>query len=251
VYVQPYTKKDGTRVEGHYRTSPNSTNTDNFSTKPNTNPYTGKPGSIEPDNKTNDNSYSYPNSGNSQYGSYSTPTYGKLSFYTNYGAGGAVDLYIDGGYVGTLTNYFPNGTPNCTDNNIFYTNLRPGTYSYKAVDKTGFYWAGSIAIGSNDCKTVPLFDLKENRFNLGTTNAKKRRVRIINYVLPFVSTVVFPPLGLGVSSLMAVSPRINTRTGDPNYDKGFRKAARKKKAIRIGISFGAGFATWFAISKII
>jgi len=61
-YVNGYTRQDGTQVQGHYRTNPNATNTDNYSTKPNTNPWTGKPGTIEPDN------YSYPST-------YSTPTY--------------------------------------------------------------------------------------------------------------------------------------------------------------------------------
>jgi antitoxin component YwqK of YwqJK toxin-antitoxin module len=59
VYVEPYTRKDGTFVEGHYRTAPNSTNVDNFSTKGNVNPYTGAPGYIPPDNgylKASDNS---------------------------------------------------------------------------------------------------------------------------------------------------------------------------------------------------
>ena len=50
VYVEPYTRSDGTTVQGHMRTAPNSTNTDNFSTIPNVNPYTGKPGYIIPDN---------------------------------------------------------------------------------------------------------------------------------------------------------------------------------------------------------
>lgn len=61
-YVNGYTRSDGTKVQGYYRTNPNATNTDNYSTKPNTNPWTGKPGTIEPDN------YSYPST-------YSTPTY--------------------------------------------------------------------------------------------------------------------------------------------------------------------------------
>ena len=47
-YVQGYTKKDGTYVQGHYRSSPNSTSTDNWSTKGNTNPYTGKAGTKSP-----------------------------------------------------------------------------------------------------------------------------------------------------------------------------------------------------------
>lgn len=49
-YVKGYTRSDGTRVKGHYRTNRNSTNRDNYSTKPNVNPYTGKKGYINPDN---------------------------------------------------------------------------------------------------------------------------------------------------------------------------------------------------------
>ena len=42
VYVRGYIRKDGTVVPGHYRSAPNGTNRDNFSTRGNTNPYTGK-----------------------------------------------------------------------------------------------------------------------------------------------------------------------------------------------------------------
>jgi len=48
VNVRPYTKKDGTYVEPHHRSSPDSSKTNNWSTKGNTNPYTGKPGTKEP-----------------------------------------------------------------------------------------------------------------------------------------------------------------------------------------------------------
>jgi len=43
-YVQSYLKKDGTFVEGHYRSASNGDFYDNYSTKPNINPYTGKEG---------------------------------------------------------------------------------------------------------------------------------------------------------------------------------------------------------------
>ncbi len=43
-YVNPYTKKDGSTIQGYYRTSPNKTNTDNYSTQGNSNPYTGQSG---------------------------------------------------------------------------------------------------------------------------------------------------------------------------------------------------------------
>jgi len=46
--VRGYTKKDGTYVAPHRRTNPNSGKTDNWSTKGNVNPYTGKRGTKEP-----------------------------------------------------------------------------------------------------------------------------------------------------------------------------------------------------------
>lgn len=46
--VKGYTKKSGTYVAPHQRTSPNKTKTDNYSTKGNVNPYTGKAGTKDP-----------------------------------------------------------------------------------------------------------------------------------------------------------------------------------------------------------
>ena len=42
--VKGHTKKDGTFVAPHQRSNPNGSKTDNWSTKGNTNPYTGRPG---------------------------------------------------------------------------------------------------------------------------------------------------------------------------------------------------------------
>lgn len=50
VPVKSYERRDGTTVPSHFRTTPNYTNQDNFSTKGNTNPYNGKKGTINPDN---------------------------------------------------------------------------------------------------------------------------------------------------------------------------------------------------------
>lgn len=47
--VKGYYKKDGTYVQPHQRSDPNSSKTDNWSTKGNTNPYTGKEGTKDPD----------------------------------------------------------------------------------------------------------------------------------------------------------------------------------------------------------
>jgi len=58
VYVKEYVRKDGTKVRAHHRSAPNSTKNDNFSTRGNTNPYTGKKGWIEPDNAINNHNSS-------------------------------------------------------------------------------------------------------------------------------------------------------------------------------------------------
>lgn len=65
-WVSGYTKSNGTYVSGHYRTESNYTNRDNFSTKGNVNPYTGKPGYIAPDNN--------------YYSTYTTPTFNSYNY---------------------------------------------------------------------------------------------------------------------------------------------------------------------------
>ncbi len=47
--VKGYTKKDGTYVAPHHRTEQNRTQRDNYSSKPNVNPYNGRKGAKEPD----------------------------------------------------------------------------------------------------------------------------------------------------------------------------------------------------------
>lgn len=42
--IKGYVKSNGTYVESHYRTNANKKVSDNWSTKPNVNPYTGKVG---------------------------------------------------------------------------------------------------------------------------------------------------------------------------------------------------------------
>lgn len=43
-YVKGHTRSDGTYVAPYHRSSPNSVQSDNYSTKGNTNPYTGQAG---------------------------------------------------------------------------------------------------------------------------------------------------------------------------------------------------------------
>jgi hypothetical protein len=44
-YVNGYVKRDGTYVQGHYKSTPDSSYNNNYSTQGNYNPYTGKEGS--------------------------------------------------------------------------------------------------------------------------------------------------------------------------------------------------------------
>ncbi|TSC90015.1 MAG: hypothetical protein G01um10145_446 [Microgenomates group bacterium Gr01-1014_5] len=46
--VGGYTKKSGTYVAPHYKSSPNKSKFDNFSAKGNINPFTGKKGTVNP-----------------------------------------------------------------------------------------------------------------------------------------------------------------------------------------------------------
>ena len=48
VYVRGYTRSDGTYVAPHYRSNPNSSRSDNWSTRGNVNPYTGERGTKDP-----------------------------------------------------------------------------------------------------------------------------------------------------------------------------------------------------------
>lgn len=46
--VDTYVKRDGTVVQSHARTAPDSSRYNNWSSKPNVNPYTGRTGTVDP-----------------------------------------------------------------------------------------------------------------------------------------------------------------------------------------------------------
>lgn len=71
-YVNGYTRSNGTYVQGYNRTSADSSLYNNYSTRGNTNPYTGQAGTVNP------NSYSNSGYGNSGYNSYNT--YGRRGY---------------------------------------------------------------------------------------------------------------------------------------------------------------------------
>ena len=51
-YVPGYLRHDGTYVAPHYRSAPDATPNNNWSTQPNVNPYTGQPGTRTPESVT-------------------------------------------------------------------------------------------------------------------------------------------------------------------------------------------------------
>jgi hypothetical protein len=66
-HVRGYYRKNGTYVQPYTRTSPNNSVYDNYSTKGNTNPYTGKEGTVNPYNNDYNNGH---NSQNNNYNPY-------------------------------------------------------------------------------------------------------------------------------------------------------------------------------------
>lgn len=58
-YVRPHVRSDGTYVEGHYRSNPDSSRLNNYGTQGNYNPYTGQTGTQSPYPAYN-NTPSYP-----------------------------------------------------------------------------------------------------------------------------------------------------------------------------------------------
>lgn len=69
-YVNGYTRRDGTYVQGYYRSSPDSSHNNNYSTQGNYNPYTGKQGterSTYNDNTPQNNQRTFGSPGYSDY----------------------------------------------------------------------------------------------------------------------------------------------------------------------------------------
>jgi hypothetical protein len=77
---------------------------------------------------------------------------GTVTFYTNYGKGAEVRIYIEGYYVGSLSKFFENRryVPQCGDDGTLTIRLNTGTYNYTATDGKG-QWSGKITIPLNGC----------------------------------------------------------------------------------------------------
>lgn len=95
VKVDGYYRKDGTYVQPHYRSDPNGTKSDNWTTKGNINPYTGEIGT-----RTYDNYNNYgrgDGSGNDGYGDYRDDRSNGYELPGHYGSNG--EFYHDNGNI--------------------------------------------------------------------------------------------------------------------------------------------------------
>lgn len=110
VSVRGYYRSNGTYVQPHQRTYPNSTVNDNYSTIGNVNPYTGTYGTHPRDGYRSSSSSRSTYSGSSYY-SYSTPTY-NFSIPTN----------------SSSINSSSYSVPSYSSSNTIYTGPRGGNY---------------------------------------------------------------------------------------------------------------------------
>lgn len=111
--------RNGTYIKEHYRTAPNSTNRDNFSTVGNTNPYTGRTGYIPRDTKPYNSTGSYYNSNTPSYNSiktYEKPTISepKKNIVRHCKASNCTNLTR---FQNISSNYCSGHTPECAKSN--------------------------------------------------------------------------------------------------------------------------------------
>jgi serine/threonine protein kinase len=64
--------------------------------------------------------------------------------------GGDVSIYVDGQYVGKITNWYSTA-PECGASGCVTIDRYPGTYSWRAESENGNYWDGTVTIQNNDC----------------------------------------------------------------------------------------------------
>ena len=76
---------------------------------------------------------------------------GKISFWSSLKRGGAISVYIEDTYIGEISSYFSEGTPNCGQDGTLIFEYKAGTYKFKASN-SNLTWSGTITITADICK---------------------------------------------------------------------------------------------------
>lgn len=75
---------------------------------------------------------------------------GRITIWTNCGTDGEIKVYLDGTYIGKLSQYFTDGSPDCGESGTLTVNKPAGTYKIEAKG-TEKVWSGTITITKDKC----------------------------------------------------------------------------------------------------
>jgi hypothetical protein len=75
---------------------------------------------------------------------------GQVTFWSSIGNEGNISIYVDGSYVGALSQYY-NSTPSCGASGGLTLELTVGSHSYTASSDADTTWSGSITITEGRC----------------------------------------------------------------------------------------------------
>jgi len=75
---------------------------------------------------------------------------GNITIWTDCGNDGEIKIYLDGVYIGKLTQYFREGTPDCGASGTLSVNTPAGTYLIEGRGNE-YVWSGTITITKDRC----------------------------------------------------------------------------------------------------
>jgi len=87
--------------------------------------------------------------------SYTAPPVGsgKICFWSNVKRGGTISIYVENTFIGELTSYFKEGTPDCEQSGTLTFKYKTGTYKFTASNDNSS-WEGTITITEDECSLM-------------------------------------------------------------------------------------------------
>lgn len=80
---------------------------------------------------------------------------GRITVWTNLGTDGAIKIYLDGVYVGSLTDYFRSSTPSCGQSGTLIIDRPAGRYKLEGRSEN-YSWSTMITVEQGRCKRQQL-----------------------------------------------------------------------------------------------